>query len=153
MIALLEDVRKVVQFWDKLANSKQPNLKSYFNLKNSLDDPLIHAKLNFFSYVAYIIQLLLKKFQTVKSMVPFLFFELKAIVYELLDIVVESAVIKSCKNICQLKEIDLCDESNLLPLDKMNLGFAEDQAIQKKKKSDNVNLGMNKEFKKSVKGT
>ena len=56
MIALLEDVRKVVQFWDKLAKSKQPNLKSYFNLKNSLDDPLIHAKLNFFSYVAYIIE-------------------------------------------------------------------------------------------------
>ena len=81
-------------------------------------------------------------------MVPFLFFELKAIVSELLEIVVKSSVIKSCKNIRQLKEIDLCDESDLLPLDKMNLGFAVDQAIQKEKKSDTVNLSMIKEFKK-----
>ena len=81
-------------------------------------------------------------------MVPFLFFELKAIVSELLEILVKSSVIKSCKNVRQLKEIDLCDESDLLPLDKMNLGFAVDQAIQKEKKSDTVNLSMIKEFKK-----
>ena len=73
-------------------------------------------------------------------MVPFVFFELKAIVYKLLEIVVKSSVIKSCKNVCQLKEIDLCDESNLLPLEQMNLGFAVDQAIQKEQKSGTVNL-------------
>ena len=145
MIAVLEDVRKVVQFWDKLTKSKQPNSKSYSNLKNSLDDPLIHAKLNFFCYVAYIIEPFLKKFQMDKPMVPF-FFELRATVSDLLEIVVKSSVIKSCKNVRQLKEIDLCDESNLLPLDKMNLGFAVDQAIQKEKKSDTVNLSMIKEF-------
>ena len=46
------------------------------------------------------------------------------------------------KNVHQLKEFDHCDESNLLPLYKMNLGFAVDQAIQKEKKSDTVNLSM-----------
>ena len=56
-------------------------------------------------------------------MVPFLFFELKAIVSELLEIVVKSSVIKPCKNVRQLKEIDLCDEFNLLPLDKMNFNI------------------------------
>ena len=126
VIAVLEDVRKVVQFLDKLMKWKQPNSKSYSNLKNGLDDPLIHAKLNFFSYVAYIIEPFLKKFQTDKAIVPFLSFELKAIVSELLEIVVKSSVIKSCKNIGQLKEIDLCDESNLLPLDNMNLRLAVD---------------------------
>ena len=39
MIAVLEDVRKVVQFWDKLTKSKHPNSKRYSNLKNGLDDP------------------------------------------------------------------------------------------------------------------
>ena len=83
-----------------------------------------------------------------KPMVPFLFFELKAIVFELLEIVVKSSVIKSCKNARQLKEINLCNESYLLPLDKMNLGLAVDQAIQKENKSDTVSLSMIKEFKK-----
>ena len=109
-----------------MKKSKQLNCKSYSNLKNGLDDPLIHAKLNFFSYVASIIEPFLKKFQTDKAMVAFLFFELKAIASELLEIVVKSSVIKSCKNIGQLKEIDLCDESNLLPLDNMNLRLAVD---------------------------
>ena len=77
-------------------------------------------------------------------MVPSLFFELS----ELLEIVVKSSVIKSCKNVRQLKKIDRCDESSLLPLDKVNLGFAVNQAIQKEKKFDTVNLSMIKEFKK-----
>ena len=47
VIVVLEDVRKVVQFWDKLTKSKHPNSKRYSNLKNGLDDPLIHAKLIF----------------------------------------------------------------------------------------------------------
>ena len=129
---------------------KEPKSRSYSNLKNSLDDPLIHAKLIFFSYVAYIIEPFLKKFQTDKPMVPFPSFGLKAIVSELLEseFVVKSSVIKSCKNVRQLKEIDLCDESNLLPLEKTNLGFALDQAIQKEEKSDTVNLSMIKVFKK-----
>ena len=50
MIAVLECEKYV----DKLTKSKQPNSKSYSNLKNGLDDPLIHAKLNLFSYVACI---------------------------------------------------------------------------------------------------
>ena len=94
------------------------------------------------------IEIFLKRFQMDKPMVSFLFFELKSIVCKLLEIVVKSSVIKSCKNVHQLKEIDLFDESNLLPLDKMNVRFAVDQAIQKEKKSDTVNLSMIKEFKK-----
>ena len=77
-------------------------------------------------------------------MVPSIFFELS----ELLEILVKSSVIKSCKNVRQLKKIDRCDESSLLPLDKVNLGLAMDQAIQKEKKFDTVNLSMIKEFKK-----
>ena len=48
MNAVLVDVRKVAQFLDKLTASKQPNSKSYSNVKNGLDDPLIHVKLKFF---------------------------------------------------------------------------------------------------------
>ena len=95
LIAVLEDVRKNVQFWDKLTKSEQPNSRSYSNLKNSLDDSLIHAKLKFFRYIVYIIEPFLKKIQTDKPMVSFLFFELKAVVSELLEIAVKSSVIKS----------------------------------------------------------
>ena len=97
MIAVLEDVRKVVQFWDKLTKSKQSNSKSYSNLKNGFDDPSIHAKLGFFSYVACIIEPFLKKFQTAVGSFSFLW--VKAVVPELLEIVVKSPVINSYKNV------------------------------------------------------
>ena len=91
---------------------------SYINLKNGLNDPLIHAKLNFFRYGAYVIEPFLRKFQTDKPMVPFPFFKLKAVVSELLEIVVTSPAINSRKNVRRLKKIGLCDESNLLHLKK-----------------------------------
>ena len=48
----------------------------------------------------------------------------------------------------QLKGINLCDESNLLPLEKLDLESALSLAIQKEKKSDTVNLSITKKFKK-----
>ena len=51
MIELLDDVKKIVPFWEKLPKSKCPNSKSYINEETSLDDPLVIAKLHFLRYV------------------------------------------------------------------------------------------------------
>ena len=74
MIEVLNDVKKIVQFWENLPKSKLPNSKSYINLNISFDDPLVIVKLHFFSYVAGIVEPFLKQFQIYKSMIPFLFF-------------------------------------------------------------------------------
>ena len=79
--------------------------------------------MNFFRYVANIIVASLKSFQRDKPIVSFLYFDLKAIVSQLLKILVKSSVIKSCKNVRQLKEIDLCGESNLIRQNEFRIFF------------------------------
>ena len=64
-------------------------------------------------------------------MIPFLFFELKAIVTSLLEVIVRSSVIESCKSTKKLISIDLSDQDTLLPLNKMNVGFAINGTIKK----------------------
>ena len=96
------------------------------------------VKLNFFSYAAGMVEPFLKKFQTDKPMMPFLFFELKAIITCLLEVIVRLSVIKSCKSTKKLVSIDLFDQDNLLPLNKMNVGFAVSGAIKKLVQSDKV---------------
>ena len=56
-------------------------------------------------------------------MIPFLYFDLKAVIRNLLDIVIEPVLIEACDSGKQFKEIDLLKKGNLLPLSKINLGF------------------------------
>jgi len=147
MIEVLENIQKIVKFWEKLPKSKRPNSKSYVNVKSSLEDSLVLAQLHFFSYVAGIVEPFLKKFQTDKPMIPFLFFELKHIVIRLLEIIVKPKIIESCKSARQLKEIDLSDKNNLLPLEKINTGFAVDNVIKDLIRSDTVTSVEVKKFR------
>ena len=133
-----------------MPKSKRPSSKSYFNVQESLDDELIIAKLQFFVYVAGIVEPFLTAFQSDKPMIPYFYFYLKSIIKQLLGIIVEPKIIDSCKTGKQLKDIDLSDKKNLLSLEKMNLGFAVEHTIKSLKRLDAVsNLQVN-EFKKSA---
>ena len=139
MIEILENIKKVLKFWERLPKSKRPKSKSYENVKRAVDDPLLIVKLHFFSYAAGIVEPFLKKFQTDKPMIPFLFFELKTIVTSILEIIVKPSVIESCiKSTKKLINIDLSNQDNLLQLNKMNLGFAVSRAIKNLVQSDKV---------------
>ena len=67
--------------------------KGYFAIKKSVDDQLILPKLPFFSYVAGIVEPFLKTCETDNPMIPYLYSDLKAIVKQLLELIVESNVI------------------------------------------------------------
>ena len=98
MIVILHNLVKLLEFWERLPKSKFPKSKSYEKVKCALVDPLLIVKLNFFSYAAGMVEPFLKKFETDKPMIPFLFFELKAIVTSLLEVIVRSSVVESCKS-------------------------------------------------------
>ena len=98
MIEILDNLVKLLEFWERLPKSKHPKSKSYEKVKCALVDPLLIVKLNFFSYAAGMVEPFLKKFETDKPMIPFLFFELKAIVTSLLEVIVRSLVVESCKS-------------------------------------------------------
>ena len=87
-------------------------------MKESLDDQLILPKLHFFSYVAGIVEPFLKTYQTDNPMIPYLYFDLKSIVKQLFELIVESNVIDACRSGRELKEINLGDKKSLLSLKK-----------------------------------
>ena len=81
-------------------------------------------------------------------MIPFLYFDLKVVIRNLLDIVIELVVIETCCSGKQFKEIDLSEKGNLLPLSKINLGFAVEKEINIRTKSDVVTIQIQRKFKR-----
>ena len=72
-------------------------------------------------------------------MVPFMYYDLKVIVYQLLEIIVKPAVLDSFKAKPQTwKDIDLSKDNNLISARKLDLGFAVDEDIGNFKKNQQM---------------
>ena len=65
LIELWPNTEAMIKFWKKLPKSKQPSSKSYMAVKDRVDDQLITAKLSFFSFVASLVEPLLKNINVV----------------------------------------------------------------------------------------
>ena len=79
-----------------------------------------------------------------------LYFDLKAVIRYLLDIVTDPVVIEACRSGKQSKEIYLSKKGNLLPLSKINLGFAVEKEINTLTKSDVVTIQQINKFIESA---
>ena len=83
-------------------------------------------------------------------MIPFLYFDLKTVIRNLLDIVIEPVVIEACCSGKQFKEIHLSKKENLLPLSKTNLCFAVEKKIKTLKKCNIVTIQQINKFRESA---
>ena len=83
-------------------------------------------------------------------MIPFLYFDLKAVIRNLLYVVIEPVVIEACHSGKQFKEIDLSKKGNLLLLSKINLDFAVEKEINTLAKSDVVTIQQINKFRESA---
>ena len=101
------NIKAVITFLEKLPKSKQPSSSSYVVIKDGVKNLFLPPKLHFFCYVAGIVEPFLKEYQTDIPMIPFLYFDLKAVIRNLLDIAMEPLVIEPCCSGNQFKEIDL----------------------------------------------
>ena len=140
-------MKKIISFWEKVQKSKRPSSKSYLTVKGSVEDPPVTAKLQFFSFVSSIVEPYLRKYETDKPMIPFVYLDLKDLVIKLLDNIVKPTVINNCKSGKQLKEIDLSNEENLISVGKINMGFDVEDIISRLKQQDKVSLSQLKAFK------
>ena len=61
----------LVKHWQAKPKSKRPSSRSYKNFKVSVGDPLTVAKLQFFSFLAGVLQRFLKSNQIDEPMGPF----------------------------------------------------------------------------------
>ena len=107
LISIWDNVYKIVNYWEKLPKSKRPKSKSYSNLKSAVLDDFTVAKLQCFSYIASKVEPYLKMYQTDNPMIPYMYFDLKTMLKDLLEIIVEPEVIQKCKTGKRLIKIDL----------------------------------------------
>ena len=80
-------VIKCVVYWESLSRPRCPQIKSYEWLVECYSDPLVPAKLHFFSFVAGIYEPYLTYFQTDTPMALFMFDELSAIFKKLVGLI------------------------------------------------------------------
>ena len=151
LIDVWENLKKLFIFWNTLTKSKRPKSKSYDTLKLALEDNFILPKLNFFAYVASIVEPFLKKYQTDNPMVPFLFYDLKSVIKRLLEIVVKQEVLEKSTSWKKMKAIDLSSKNNLLSDEKVNAGFAVTEQLNLLKRKDLVTSSEVKQFLNSAK--
>ena len=83
-------------------------------------------------------------------MIPFLYFDLKAVIRNILIIVIEPVVTEACHSGKQFKEIDLSKKENLLLLSKIDLGIAVEKEINTLTKSDVVTIQQINKFRESA---
>ena len=140
----------MITFWEKLPKSKQSSSNSYVVIKDVVKDLFVPAKLHFFCYVAGILEPFFEEYQADIPMIPLLYFDLKAVIRNLLDIVTEPVVIEACCSEKQFKEIDLSKKGNLLPLSKINFGFAFEKEINTLTKYDVVTIQQINKFRESA---
>ena len=112
---------EIVRFWQKLVPSKQPKCKNYTTLKEAAYDTLMIPKLQFFTYVASVLEPFLRLYQTDAPMIPFMYFDIKNLVTNILKLFVKLEVIEGCKTASDLLEIDLSMEKNLLKVNQQVL--------------------------------
>ena len=78
-------------------------------------------------------------YQTNNPMIPYMYFDLKTMLKDLLEIIVEPEVIQKYKTGKQLIEIDLeKKKENLIKVDKIDLGFGVDTTLKKLHTADLV---------------
>ena len=80
-------------------------------------------KIALFSFTCSIVEPYLMKCQREKPMVRFMYLDLKSIVTNLLQLIVNPEMLEKCKTAKQLAEINLNGKRNLLPINKVELGF------------------------------
>ena len=139
-LSIWPNIKLVITFWEKLPKLKQPSSKQYVVIKDPVKDLFLPAKLHFFCYIAGIVELFLKEYQTDIPNILFLYFDLKAVIRNLLVIVMVPVVIEACCSGKQFTEIDLSKSGNLLPLSKISLGFPVEKEINTLTKSGVVTI-------------
>ena len=102
VIEVWPSVVKRVAYWESLSRSRRPQIKSYGWLVECYSDPLVPAKLHFFSFVAGIFEPYLTHFQTDAPKVPFMFDELSAIFNKLVGLIFKKDAIDSGRSIASM---------------------------------------------------
>ena len=103
-----------------------------------MNDPLTAAKLQFFSFVAGILQPFLKSYQTDdQPMIPFMYNDIFALLQKILQYVIKRDLLVNCKNFSGLLKLDLDSKDTFLKVKDMSIWFAA-STITKLRETDQI---------------
>ena len=100
-----ENIKKMTKYWESLPKSKQPKCKSYETVLEGTKDKLTLTNLNFFGYIASLLQKILLTYQTDAPMIPFLFEDLFS-TKSLMGLKIKQDVLNRIINARQLQKFD-----------------------------------------------
>ena len=98
-----DNIKKIVKFWERLAKSKRPQCKSYETVLDATKDELITVKLQFFSFVASLLEPMFVKYQTNWPMIPYYYQDFLLLVKSLTRLIIKSEVVETIKTGKQLQ--------------------------------------------------
>ena len=133
LCSIWENIKKMTKSWEALPKTKRQKCKSYNTVIEGAKDELTLAKLEFFGYIASLLQNILLKYQADASMIPFLFEDLFSIAKSLMDLIIKPDVLSSHVNGSQLQNFDFTEKENFLPLKLISVGFAAECNIELRK--------------------
>ena len=140
------NIIKITKFWMGLPKYKQPKCKSFTVLTDSVFDLFMPAKLQFFSYVAGLLEPYLKRCQSDAPLVLFMYFDMKNLVTAIMKLFVKQDKIKDCKTASDLLEFPLASSKGHCQDKEVSLGFATENSLSELKKSDQAEGGKIKSF-------
>ena len=93
---------------------------------------MILAKLHFFASFANLLNPFLTAYQTRDPFVPFLYDDLHSLTREIMSWFVKPVVLEKANTDTKLLKINLNDQQNILPFNKIHIGFGAQKIINDK---------------------
>ena len=143
----------VVQYITAAKSGKvtEPKNKSFEIVQQSVKDPLLTAKLNFFLMIAKEIQPFLTKYQADKPLLPFCATEMKNLVKELMQKFIKPDLLSDATSVVKLLKIEYEKFPNHVDLSKVRTGFAAERILCELKGSKKLSERQVFEFPMSCK--
>ena len=96
------------------------------------------AKLEFFCFIAGIMQPFLTKYQSDKPMIPYLYLDILKLIKKLMQLIVKPDMLEKCESYFDFRRIDLRHKESITKTKDMNIGFAARSSIHEWRKSDEI---------------
>ena len=95
------------------------------------------AELEFFCFIAGIMQPFLTKYQSEKPMIPYLYLDILKLIKKLMQLIVKPDLLEKCESYFDFR-IDLRHKESITKTKDMNIGFAARSSIHEWRKSDEI---------------
>lgn len=144
----VDQALKIFDHVDKFVKEyNEKDNKNLQYLREAMKNPFFKAKLSAFRSILSDVEPFLRRFQSQKPMVPYLFTSLEQLMKNLMMRFVKYEKIAEASTTQKLMNLDLQDSANLVSVEKVDVGYAAESLMKQIKCSEKEKLVFKNEFK------